>query len=51
MAKNDIKSKQKTFEGASNTQQKLANSENDRKNGINLPHNAKKQGLGPNTER
>lgn len=51
MAKNNIKRKQKTFEDANNTQQKLANSENSRKSGINLPHNARKEGLGPNTER
>lgn len=53
MSNNEIKAN-KSFEDASNNQQKLANSMNsfDAKNdNLNNNHNAKKESLGPNTQR
>lgn len=53
MSKNNIKTN-KSFEDASNEQQKLANAINSieaRNSKLNNKHNTKKEALGPNTQR
>lgn len=48
---NNNRYKKKTFKDPKTVQQMLANSDMTIQSGISQPHNAKKVGMGPNTER
>ncbi len=53
MSNNEIKSN-KSFEGASNKQEKLVNGINSidaKEDNLNIQHNTKRQELGPNTRK
>lgn len=53
MSSNEIKTN-KSFEDASNKQEKLANAVNSidaKEDNLNMQHNTKRQALGPNTKK